>query len=373
MKLNRQQIIKPFAFLVAILATIRPVVATADQVHTKISLEALPLAVKGNYFARKLSPQLLADPSYRIWGTTVIKWTDGKYHAYYARWPERRGFHGWILYSEIAHAVSDSPEGPFLTTGTVIKNRHADGWDVVNAHNPSVCVADGKICLYYISNNLGETAKADGETMPPSDKWLNQNEKLIRNSQCIGVAIADKPEGPFVRSKQPVVKPDNRLFKNIAVNPAVLYRDGRYTMIMKGDDVNVTDWYRIQLVGHSDKPDGPFIFQEQPIYKKQQTEDACIWYDETNQQYNSIIHVFGPTLARLVSEDGIRWREAHPLTFMKKEFLMEDGSIWKPSRVERPFVLTDEKGSPQMLYLAIWDAEHKLNANVAVPLKSEYE
>ena len=33
-----------------------------------ITLEPLPLAVKENYYARKLSPQLLADPGYRIWG-----------------------------------------------------------------------------------------------------------------------------------------------------------------------------------------------------------------------------------------------------------------------------------------------------------------
>ena len=63
---------------------------------------------------------------------------------------------------------------------------------------PSVCVADGKIALYYISNNLSEAAKADGEAMPPSEKWLNRNGKLFRNSQCIGVTIADQPEGPFI-------------------------------------------------------------------------------------------------------------------------------------------------------------------------------
>lgn len=366
--MNTEQLIKPISVLVAMLAAIGPV-ATADEVQTQIALEPLPLAVKENYYARKLSSQLLADPGYRIWGTSVIKWTDGKYHAYYARWPEKRGFHGWIRYSEIAHAVADRPEGPFRTTGTVIENRNADGWDVVNTHNPSVCVADGKICLYYISNNLGAAAKADGESMPPSEQWQNRNMKLFRDSQCIGVAIAENPEGPFIRSKTPVVKPDNRIFKNVACNPAVYYKDGRYTMIAKGDDPKKEDIFRIQLVGHADQPQGPFVFQEQPIFDKTQTEDACIWYDETARQYNCIVHVFGPTLARLVSEDSVHWREADPFTFMKKEFLMEDGSIWKPSRVERPFVLTDEKGRPQMLYLALWDAKHKLNANLAIPLK----
>lgn len=346
--------------------------AKEELMQRTITLAPLPLAVKQNYYERTLGSQVLADPAYRVWGVSVIEW-NGAYHAYYARWKTKRGFHGWLRYSEIAHAVSDRPEGPFVTTGTVIQNRNADGWDVVNAHNPSVCVADGKICLYYISNNLRKAAKADGQSMPPSESWLDAHHTLFRDSQCIGLAIAHTPEGPFVRHREPVVAPDNRLFKNIAVNPAVHYRDGRYTMIIKGDDVNREGVFRIQCVGHAEQPAGPFDFQTSPIYAKKQTEDACIWYDQTMQQYNSIVHVFGPTLARLVSDDGVQWREAEPFTFMKKKFVMEDGSIWKPTRVERPFVLTDETGTPRMLYLAVWDAEHQLNANIAVPLTVSYK
>ena len=73
------------------------------------------------------------------------------------------------------------------------------------------------------------------------------------------------------------------------------------------------------------------------------------------------------------SEDGIHWREAEPFTFTQKEFVMTDGSIWKPTRVERPFVLTNEKGVPEMLYLAVWDHQQKLNGNIAVPLKTTYK
>jgi|GEM_PF-3469895 hypothetical protein len=29
---------------------------------------------------------------------------------------------------------------------------------------------------------------------------------------------------------------------------------------------------------------------------------------------------------------------------MNKEILLDDGTIWKPKRFERPFVLTDEQG-----------------------------
>lgn len=333
-----------------------------------ITLKPIPLAAKENYYGRTVGPHVLADPDYRIWGVNVIRWTDGKYHAFYARWKEHYGFHGWIRFSEIAHAVSDHPEGPFFTTGTVIENRHADGWDMVNAHNPAVCVAEGKILLYYIANDFREELENEGEARPPSEQFLNKHWSKVRNKQRIGVAMADRPEGPFARHPLPVVEPDGRLFKNMAVNPAVHFRNGRYTMIMKGDSVDREDWYRIQLVGHSDKPEGPFTFQKTPIYTETQSEDACIWYNERTRQYNSIIHVFGSTLARLVSDDGIQWEKADPFHFTQKQFRMADGTIWKPARVERPYVLTDDKGKPMMLYLAVWDEEHNLNANIAVPL-----
>ena len=51
---------------------------------------------------------------------------------------------------------------------------------------------------------------------------------------------------------------------------------------------------------------------------------------------------------------------------MKKEFLLEDGTLWKPKRVERPFVLTDENGKPIMLYVAI--ADQGVSGNIAIPI-----
>ena len=51
---------------------------------------------------------------------------------------------------------------------------------------------------------------------------------------------------------------------------------------------------------------------------------------------------------------------------MKKQFRLEDGSLWKPDRVERPFILTNDSGKPIMLYLAIADKD--INGNIAIKL-----
>jgi hypothetical protein len=334
-----------------------------------ISPTPIPSVARESFVKRSLSPHVLADPDYYVWGMTTLRWKDGKIHGYYSRWPKSRGFDGWLTHCEIAHAVADRPEGPFRTTGTVIESRHMDGWDIVNAHNPAVCVAEGKIHIYYISNKLRGEFEATKEQPFPSDEWLKKNRRtIVRNSQCIGVATADNPTGPFVRTLEPVVVPHGN-FKNIAVNPAVAYHNGKFVMIAKGDDNRRKGWFRIQLVGHADKAAGPFRFQEQAIYDKAQTEDACIWYDQNEALFHSVIHVMGkPVLAHLVSEDSFKWREAEPFTFMRKQIKLSDGSVWKPQRVERPFVLTNEKGRAEWVYLAI--ADKGISGNLAIPLKS---
>jgi len=336
---------KPLLLLLAVACT---GIATAKE-------PTIPAAVKQNFIQKKRAPHILVDPNYYCWGMSVIKWTDGKYHGYYARWPKKTGQPGWMTHCEIAHAVSDKPEGPFKTVGVAVKSRNANGWDIVNAHNPNVCVENGKIHIYYISNKLRDDFKITKQHPFPTDEWMKKNRlNIVRNRQCVGVATAENPNGPFIRAKQPVVAPDGKHFKNIAVNPAVTYQNGKFIMIVKGDDVHKKGWFRIQLVGHSDKAEGPFTFQDKPIYDKAQTEDACIWYDQTQKRYHSIVHVMSKNyLAHLISDDSYHWREAKPFALMKKQFNLSNGKVWKPNRVERPFVLTNEKGQAQWIYTGV--------------------
>jgi len=345
--------------------------ACADE---RIVPKPLPASVVDDFANHRRGPHVLADPDFRIWGLSVIRWSDGKYHGYYGRWPKELGHDGWLTDTEIVHSVADRPEGPFVPTGVIVASRNALGWDLANAHNSYAIVADSRICLYYISNKLaGKFKPVDSNPLPP-DEWLRdkaRNWKTIRNSQCIGVAIADRPEGPFVRAEKPVVEPSaDQPFTNIAVNPAVLFRNGRYVMIMKGDDRARSDesrWFRIQLVGHSDRPEGPFAFQTRPVYSERQTEDAGLFYNQYERQYFMVCHVMGTRdLALFSSQDSYKWAPATQRVLMQKQFQLEDGTVWKPGRVERPFVLT-ENGQPTMLYVAVGDKDR--NGNIAVPLE----
>ena len=88
---------------------------------------------------------------YYNWGASIVKGKDGKYHMFYARWKKEYKFTGWLTHSEIAHAVSKTPYGPWKIKGTVIKGRGMGHWDAITAHNPKIKYFDGKYYLYYIS------------------------------------------------------------------------------------------------------------------------------------------------------------------------------------------------------------------------------
>lgn len=334
--------------------------------YNSISFEPLSTKVVTNFFNHKAQKQVLVEEGYYVWGLSVVKW-EGNYHAYYSRWKKEYEHKGWMTHCEIAHAVSDTPDGPFQFQNVVLESKNKQGWDRNNAHNPYAVVVEGKICLYYIANDIRNLFSFETGAYP-DEQWFNDNRKDVRNSQCIGVAIADNPEGPFERAENIVVKPDSVNFKKIAVNPTVIYKDGQYQMIMKGDDLEHEKPFRIQLVGSATKPQGPFTFSPKPVYAKAQTEDATFWYDKVIGKYYMVCHVMGKRdLALFSSNDGQHWSEDERSVFMKKEFKLSDGTVWKPKRVERPFVLTNENGQPIMIYLAVYDKD--VNGNIAIPIQ----
>ena len=71
-------------------------------------------------------------------------------------------------------------------------------------------------------------------------------------------------------------------------------------------------------------------------------------------------------LALFYSDNAKDWEPHERSVFMKKEVLLEDGTLWKPERVERPYVLTDDTGKPTMLFVAI--ADQGVNGNIAIPI-----
>lgn len=170
---------------------------------------AVGRAPKGQYGDRSLStPDIL-----------VYK---DKYYLYY------QSFTGYFSketddYCGVSMAVADSPRGPWTKLEKPIVEQGQPGdWDSKAIHDPYPLVYKGKIWMFYKGENLASTG---------------YDNSLVRAQ---GVAIADTPEGPYVKHPlNPILNSGHETFlfpynEGIA---AVLTFDGvekKYDSIRKG-------------------------------------------------------------------------------------------------------------------------------------------
>lgn len=324
----------------------------------------LPVGSKASLTDKAARPYVLADKDRYVWGSSVVKGEDGKYHLYYDRWARDnpRGMYGWLYDTEIAHAVSDRPEGPYATTGVVVASRNGDDpkrWDYMNAHNAMIARMKGpdgvtRYYLYFISNHDTGLTKND---------WLNH-----AYGQRIAVAVSDKPEGPFVRSPVPACEP-NGIGTLYTVNPGVTrLPDGRYLMVLKSrvagkpkPDGEPNPGPMIHCWATSDKPEGPFKIQAKPLFPPSlSAEDPCVWV--SGGKVSAAVKDWHgrlsgkPGIARVdgvVGADGdIAWTVPPDALISSRVLRWSDGTATPVHALERPYVLCDETGRPTHLFAA---------------------
>ena len=323
-----------------------------------------------------------------VWdGSAIRAVEDGRYYLIYSA-PET-GVHrfgdAWVLGSKMGLAVSEHPDGDFRHLGFFY---NADGfrpdtasWDSQTCSNPHLHRFGDKYYLYYCgsSDPGNDKVRSATDTLPRRDR--------VQQNQKIGVLVFDTFEkllaGDFERSDVPLlsprtrVKPDNIVDPSsegtvalpdniITVNPAVVYRpaDGKYLLYFKG---NVYDphWRGVHGVALADFPTGPFVPMDQPVFTlpeadtKHSAEDPYVWYSDIDRRFYAVFKDFtghftkaGPCLAIMQSEDGIEWTLPKHSLFMKKELILASGDTVAVKRLERPQLLIDEKGIPQVLYAA---------------------
>lgn len=209
------------------------------------------------------------EPGFTIWGSSPIVGEDGKVHLFVARWPGDKVEPGWRTHSEIAHYVADSPEGPFTFSeiaiqGDVENLKSGSGRTSYAPHNPAIHKVGDQFALFYIMNDgiekhpsnqyiclsvseslYGPWKKVDndGIILKPSDNnnyWTHNASNGVNNPAFLqhpdggyflyfksekakmGLAIAEKLEGPYVQLPFPVSANDRNI------------EDG-YAFIYKGD------------------------------------------------------------------------------------------------------------------------------------------
>jgi len=325
-------------------------------------------------FSKMIQPvpatAVFEDPGYIVWCGSMIRDDQGKCHLLYSRWPRKLGHYAWVTHSEVAHAVADSPLGPYKFVNTALPARGKEYWDGLCTHNPTVKKFGSKYYLYYMGNT------GDGKPMTTLN-WSH------RNNQRIGVAVADSPAGPWTRSDTPLIAPTPGFHDALCLaNPSVTQRpDGGYLMVYKAVGDKGKKPFGgpvVHVVATSEAPTGPFIKQPNPVFTSNDSsfaaEDPYIWYQSdrywaiVKDMNGSFTHA-GTSLALFESTDGFSWKPAaHPLvsTLNLKRTGEKQQKLMK---LERP-QLVFENGEPTVL-LCAGVPEGKLDEsfNVQIPLR----
>lgn len=315
-----------------------------------------------------------------VWCGAPVRGEDGRYHLFYSRWPVKAGFApGWAIRSEIAYAVSDKPAGPYRHVNVALPARGinpATGvkyWDGDVTHNPNILRHGGRYFLFYMGNH------GDGRSYP-----------MHRNNQRVGLAVADRPEGPWKRFDAPIIDiaQDRGAFDSLCVtNPAACVRpDGGVVLIYKavqyieGKPMGGNVRYGVAM---ADKPEGPYIKKTGRIFEAENpgahwmvAEDPFIWFSRKygNRFYAVTRDVVGSFtgakggICLFESEDGLRWQASARPKVLDVRFTLEGGGL-SPLNLERPALLIEDD-EPTYLFGATdgYQRGGRISTNVQIPL-----
>ena len=158
-------------------------------------------------------------------------------------------------------------------------------------------------------------------------------------------------------------KPDNI----IMVNPAVVYcpSNKKYFLYFKGNVYDPT-WRGVHGVAMADRPEGPFTVTDQAVFEfktegeqKLNAEDPYVWYHRKDKCFYAVFKDFTggftkgkPGLAIMYSKDGLDWKLPENSLFMDKEIFLKNGNRLEVDRLERPQLLLNKQDEPIALYAA---------------------
>ena len=282
------------------------------------------------------------EPGYHVWGSSPVVGPEGKTHLFVSRWPVCEGFGAWLSHCEIARYVSDNPEGPFVFQEVVLKggDRQAGGRE--SPHNPTIQKVGDKYVLCFITNAGGErkerrVSQAIGMLIAdsPEGPWKKAGKKGL---------ILSTPEDPAIWSHGSVVGVNN---------PALLaHPDGRYFLYYKA---MIDGDVRRMGVAIADKLEGPYIFQNDFLTSNTEEIEDGYAFAENGKICLLTTHNIAGTGYLWQSEDGIQFDVPIPGFDRMDNYLpgesIQNALMLRGEKFERPQVLM-QHGKPTHLYLA---------------------
>ena len=293
------------------------------------------------------------EPDKWVWCGSAVEEPGKGFHLYAARW--RKDYpmlEGYVLFSEIVHAFSETLEGPYSFVEKVLPQSADPNWDSRMAHNPTVVRRNGEYLLYYIGSTYDE---------PPTPPDIIQQDRSmmlrVYDRICIGLAKSTSPAGPWQVLPRPVLEPrEGKFDSKIVTNPApCVLPDGRIYLYYR---TNAAHGTRIGLAVY-DTPEGPAQRFDEPVLPADfQIEDPFVWHNgeffemlakdlngKSTGEYHSGAH--------FVSEDGIQWQFTGKA--YSRHIALAGGKEMVLGSLERPQVLFDSEGHPRALFAAVAD------------------
>jgi len=324
---------------------------------------------------------------YWVWGMSVIKGEDGKYHGYASRWPKSVPFSpNWTTNSEIVHAVSEQAEGPYKFENVVFKRRGKEYWDGMMTHNPTIHKVGDTYLLYYIGTTY--------DFPLPNEKITRETQQIARGNQRIGLATSKSPYGPWVRGDEPIL--DIRKGKwdaFLTVNPTVFVKPDNSIVLIYKSASHKSGLLKLGVAG-AQSYEGPYLrAKEEPIFQfgesddnldneaAKHVEDPYVWFNGSG--YELIMKDMTGTISgekgggiHASSQNGLDWEISNPPQAYTRNVLWEGGQTIEQAAFERPQLLI-ENGKPTHLFVATgrnaegkyWNFEETWN--MCIPLKNE--
>ena len=260
--------------------------AAADGIReAKVKLAKYLIKDAGEDFHARLLPTKYENgfrlDGYWVWCGSTVKGDDGKYHIFASRWSNSTGFSPyWLTNSEIVHAVSDSPQGPYKFSDVALPARGAEFWDGQMTHNPAIRKFGDTYLLYY----TGTTYKG---ARPSKENPVGETDALkleAHRGERIGLATSKSPYGPWKRLDKPILDVVPSSWEQYLVSNAapVVLKDGRVMLYYKGVaklrvhaiGLAIADCPTCEYKRVSDAPlnmgigaEDPFIWQENGKFK----------------------------------------------------------------------------------------------------------
>ncbi len=292
---------------------------------------------------------------YWLWCGSAVEGEDGRWHMFSARWPKTLPFfNGYVTASEIVHASSDGPYGPYRFEDVVLPDRGESYWDGRMTHNPSVVKHGDTYAIYYIGSHY--------HGRRPDFEALTQTQ-CAAVGECygnirIGVATSRSVYGPWERRDHPVFEPAERGWDStIVTNPApCVLDDGSVYLFYRS---NTPSGMKIGVAKAPSFSDRFTRVVDHPLFQKfdgMVIEDVFVW--SNGDHFEMIAKDCNGKLCgekwggvHFVSRDGIRWDAADPITAYSRTVRFRDGRSVEAYHLERPNV-TFKNGAPYFISFA---------------------